>query len=56
MPLADQRLLDDFCAPSLLVLTVHDLSADIVLKPDLFTIRREQRPLTIALDTLLQTR
>src|SRR5260370_10673791 len=50
------ELVDDLSAPSLLALAVQDFPADIVIEPDLFTISRQQRPLTSALHALFQTR
>jgi hypothetical protein len=47
------ELVDDLSAPSLLALSVQDFPADIMIKPDLFTISRQQRPLSGALDALL---
>jgi len=37
-------------------LTVQDFPANAVIKPDLFAIGCQQRPLTSALDALLQIR
>ena len=42
--------------PALPALTIHDFPTDVVIKPDLFAIRCQQRPLTSTLDALLQTR
>ena len=45
-PKIGREVIDDFGPPRLLALAVQYFATDVVIKPDLFIVRREQRPLT----------